>query len=135
MRKFGKFATRRLCITKIHSTGTHVAYRPKYELHKIRWEFNPYDNDFNPRWSVPHGDDIAPSYHSLKLNVDNGMIYTAKGYAYMGKLSKSELSKLLNDARFKKVREEAIKYRSGHIKQVQLRVMRFVVDLDCYIVK
>lgn len=135
MRKFRKLATRRYFATKIRSAGTHVAYRPKYDLYKIRWEFNPYDNDFNPRWSIPHGDDIYPRYHSLKLNVDDGMIYTAKGHDFVGKLSESERNRLLSDPRFKKVRDEAIKYRNGCLKQVQLDKRRFVVELDCYMKK
>lgn len=135
MRKFKKTAVRKCFATKIHFAGTHMAYRPKYELNRIRWEFNPYDDDFNPRWSVPHGDDIDPSYHSLKLNVYDGMIYTTKGYEFVGKLSKSERNRLLNDPRFKKVKEEAIKYRNGCLKQVQLKEECFVIDLDCYMVK
>ena len=130
-----KKITRKHSAIKSRFTGTYVAYRPKYELHKIRWEFNPYDDDLNPRWSIPHGDDIDPSYHSLKLNVYDGMIYTAKGQAYVGKLSKRERNRLLRDPRFKKVKDEAIKYRSGCLKKVQLKESSYVVDLDCYMVK
>ena len=135
MRRFRKIALIRRGTTKIRPSGTYLAYRPKYELYNIRWEFNPYDNDFNPRWSVPHGDDIYPKYHSLKLNIDDGRIYTAKGYAYVGKLSKGDWNTLLNDPRFKKIRDEAIKYRNGCLKQVQQDKRSFVVELDCYMVK
>ena len=135
MRKFKKSASKKCFATKIHFAGTHVAYRPKYALHRIRWEFNPYDDDFNPRWSIPHGDDINPNYHSLKLNVDDGMIYTSRGHNFVGKLSKNERNRLLNDPRFRKIREEAIKYRNGCIKQVQVKRMWFILDLDCYMVK
>ena len=135
MRKIKKVAVRKCGTTKIHFAGTHEAYRPKYELNKIRWEFNPYDDDSNPRWSIPHGDDIAPRYHSLKLNVYDGMIYTAKGHIFVGKLSKSERNRLLNDPRFKKVKDEAIKYRSGCLNKVQLKESSYVVDLHCYMIK
>ena len=64
----------------------------KYTLKKIKWEINPYDKDKNPMWSIPHGDDIYPNYHTLKLNVNNGLIYTSRGKALYGKVSSKELT-------------------------------------------
>lgn len=87
------------------------SYRPRYELNKIRWEFNPNDSDLNPKWSIPHGDDIAPRYHTLKLNIDTGAIYTATGYKFFGKLTKKELERLNADKNFLKVKEQARKNR------------------------
>ena len=75
-------------------------YRPKYELQKILWEINPYDSDDNPNISKPHGDDYFPSYHTLKLNVYSGEIYTSRNRKFYGKLTKKELARLHNDPRF-----------------------------------
>ena len=135
MRRFKKVSLSRNCLTKLRSVGTHVAYRPKYELYKIRWEFNPYDDDFNPRWSIPHGDDIYPKYHSLKLNADNGLIYTARGHEMVGRLSKNDHNRLLSDPKFIEVRKEALKYRSNYQKQVKREISRFVTELECFIAK
>ena len=77
------------------------------------WEFNPYDNDMNPHLSIPHGDDYSPKYHTLKLNVDNGCIYTSKHRRYAGKVRKKELKRLHQDPDFQKVKRDAEKYRNG----------------------
>ena len=68
-------------------------YRPQYQLKKIMWEFNPYDSDLNPYLSIPHGDDYSPTHHTLKLNVDNGYIYTARNRRCVGKVDKKELER------------------------------------------
>lgn len=83
------------------------SYRPKYEMKKILWEFNPNDSDLNPKWSIPHGDDISPRYHTLKLNVDTGEIYTAKGFKYFGRLTKKELLRLNSDVKFLEIKAKA----------------------------
>lgn len=109
------------------------SYRPKYELHKIRWEINPYDNDSNPKWSTPHGDDIYPKYHTLKLDVYSGQIYSARGGNHKGKLSRKELARLHNDTAFKKAQEEAQKYRGMNSSQYTREAHSFIVDLECII--
>lgn len=88
-------------------------YQPRYSLQKIMWEFNPYDNDMNPHLSIPHGDDYSPKYHTLKLNVYNGCIYTSKHRRYAGKVRKKELKRLHQDPDFQKVKRDAEKYRNG----------------------
>ena len=135
MRNFHKIALKRRFVTKICSIGTRTAYQPKYELCNIKWEFNPHDGDENPRWSIPHGDDIYPRHHTLKLDVYSGYIYSARGGVYKGKLSRKELTRLHNDPAFQKVRDEAIRYRSGANKHIRCEKSTFAIELKCYIAK
>ncbi|MGM9668061.1 MAG: hypothetical protein ACI3XN_08415 [Eubacteriales bacterium] len=75
------------------------------------WEFNPYDSDSNPHLSIPHGDDYSPTHHTLKRNVDNGYIYTARNRRYVGKVDKKELERLHKDEGFQKAKKQALKFR------------------------
>lgn len=131
MRNFNKIALKRRFATKIHSIGIRTAYQPKYELCNIKWEFNPYDGDENPRWSIPHGDDIYPRHHTLKLDVYSGYIYSAR----KGKLSKKELARLHNDPAFQKVKDEALRYRNGANKHARCEKAMFTIEMECYITK
>ena len=110
-------------------------YRPKYELCKIRWEFNPFDADTNPHLSIPHGDDISPTYHTLKLNVDNGFIYTARQRKFYGKLTKKELLRLQSDPKFLAIKEEALKYNKKSNCISCLKSKPYAIELECKLLK
>ena len=135
MRKFKKIVLKRCHATRISPIGSHMAYQPKYELCNIKWEINPHDGDENPRWSIPHGDDIYPRHHTLKLDVYSGHIYSARGYVYKGKLSKKELVRLHNDPAFQKARDEALKYRNRTNKHTRSEKTILTIELECYMTK
>ena len=135
MKKLKKISIKRCFATKSSPRGTYIAYRPKYDLWKIKWEINPYDGDENPRWSIPHGDDIYPKHHTLKLDVYSGYIYSAQGYVYKGKLSKKELARLHNDPGFQRAKDEALKHRNCANKHTRCKRSLFTIDLECHLKK
>lgn len=92
-----------------------VSYRPKYNLRRIMWEINPYDSDKNENWSIPHGDDIYPTRHTLKLNVYTGEIIQIDTRTTHGWLSKKELRRLHSDKHFQRVVEQATNNSSQQI--------------------
>lgn len=102
------FRTKKHTHQLIGKKSIRVSYQPKYELHRIKWEINPYDADKNENWSIPHGDDIYPHKHTLKLNVYTGEIIKIKNRKLYGRLTKKELERLHSDEQFRRVVQQAV---------------------------
>ena len=119
---------------KRYSNIAHITlYRPKYELRKILWEINPYDLDENPNLSKPHGDDYSPSYHTLKLNVYTGEIYTSRHRKFYGKLTKKELKRLHEDPKFIDVCNSVLN-SDNKIKRESIS-QSYLIELECIKIK
>ena len=135
MNKFKKIRRKHHMYLKLAPNIRHLCYQPKYELKRIKWEFNPYDTDTNPNLSIPHGDDYYPTAHTLKLNVNNGRIYTARNRRYEGKVCKKELDRLHQDPNFISVKEKAIRFRNGEIKATQFKSENDIYRCELMVIK
>ena len=82
-----------------HHSGalpTHKKWRPKYTIHRMQWEINPYDDDDFP--SVPHADSVEP-YHLYKIDLLDGVGTIYRDREKCGHLSKKDYNRLMKDVR------------------------------------
>lgn len=99
-------------IIGINRNPTHTMWRPSYEILRMRWEINIFDDDDFP--SVPHAD---TEDHRYKLDVlsPKGIVYLSADKTQYGTVDKKEYVRLKRDIKqlglVKKAREY---YREHH---------------------
>ncbi|MDD3230387.1 MAG: hypothetical protein PHE09_14385 [Oscillospiraceae bacterium] len=107
-------------ITNVINKPTHTMWRPSYEISRMRWEINIYDDDDFP--SVPHADTEDHRY-KLDLLSSTGVVYFSADKTKYGVANKKEFLRLKKDIKRLGLIKKARKYYREHHPEKPLPIL------------